>query len=216
MKALLTVVMVLLTLTGCIHSYFCCPEEPDYYEQYHVNIPAMEYVTITYAGEMEREKGLFLEDSYACYDDYIEKSLMWFSSMRLVDMCEGRDLIVYLVEGYLARINEHDQLPYELYNYPFTADNLFVQINFDSFYGFYVDGEYIGRIVLENGWVHYYAFNSISCDSCWNQRSERYDQAVRFSKARERCGSHRKKRPHHGIWQEDPSYDYNFEEGILH
>lgn len=147
-------------------------------------IPELEYVVITYGNIMETEKGLFLLDSRAYFDeDYFENIEMKFRSQRLLDLCEARDLIVDLVEGFLESVNGNPSLPLYVEDYPLSAANLTINIEFESFFGKYVDPLYMARLKLEDGIVYYYANNAIDPDKVeWHQRVEPYEKAYRFSK----------------------------------
>lgn len=216
MKALTFAVMILVSLSGCIRfsgsSYTNTDSNNDNRYVNLVDIPSIEYINVTYSHDLESELGLFLQDSYVTYDDFIEKSYLYYRSERLLDMCQARDMIVYLVEGYLARINEHETLKSDLYSYPFTADNLLIHIEFDSFYGEYIDRAYVGRVVIDNGCVYYYDYDGLCQPECWQSHSERYDQSYRLSKAYNRCNTNRKRTQHNFFEQKGK---YNEEDGIL-
>lgn len=150
------------------------------------NIPAIEYAVIGYGNEMERDAKLFLLDSRACFNvDGVLSICMRFRTQRLVDVCEGRDLIVQLVEGFLNRINTDGTIACALNPYPLTADRLQINIAFESFYVRYIDPLYMGRIMLQNGVVYYYSYDALDPDTViWKQRVEPYEKALRFSRFR--------------------------------
>jgi hypothetical protein len=148
------------------------------------NIPALEYITITYGDELERYKRLFLHDSSATYDDnYLEIICIKLRTMDIMDVLEARDLIVYVVEGLLARINEDPEVANDLLSFPFTADRLHIEIEFDSFYNKYINPRSVASIYLCHGMVHYYARDAHDPDTAWfHLRAEPYDKAYRFSR----------------------------------
>lgn len=150
------------------------------------NIPAIEYAVISYGNEMERDAKLFLLDSRACFNvDGVLSICMRFRTQRLVDVCEGRDLIVQLVEGFLNRINTDGTIACALNPYPLTADRLQINIAFESFYVRYIDPLYMGRIMLQGGVVYYYSYDALDPDTVlWKQRVEPYAKALRFSRFR--------------------------------
>lgn len=115
-------------------------------------------LVIFFSKQMEVENRLFLEDSYATYNENIQQIILKYSSQTLLTFCEARSLIVDLVEGFLDLINSNPQLSGQLADYPFSAYNLDVRINFESYYGKYSDEQYMGLIWLQNGCVHFYAF----------------------------------------------------------
>jgi hypothetical protein len=117
-------------------------------------------IVINFSTKMKIDKHLELEDSWATYDDYITKMYLKYSSQRLLTVYDARLLVVELVEELLTRLNNNEIISYELSDFPFTADNLDVQIIFESFHGLYVDPLYVGCIWLKNGCTHFYAFDS--------------------------------------------------------
>lgn len=135
-------------------------------------------IVINFSKKMDVDYHLFLEDSYATYDDSIKQVVLKYSSQRLLTFCEARLLIVELVEEFLFRLNNNTIVSFELENYPFTADNLDVRVNFESFYGKYSDEQYIGLIWLQDGCVHYYAFDRKDNTADWDQhRFEPYTKS---------------------------------------
>lgn len=173
----LSKILFYLLLSGCAHPP---PEPPTDTTQ---GIPAVEYAVISYGNEVERDAQLFLLDSRACFTkDGIVKLVMHFRTQRLVDLCEGRDLIVEFVEGFLRRINSDPTIVSYLNPFPLTADRLKINIEFESFFGRYIDPLYMGRIALEKGIVFYYTHDSLDPDTTkWKQRVEPYEKAFRFS-----------------------------------
>lgn len=116
-------------------------------------------IVINFALKMKIDKHLELEDSWAAYDDYITKLCLQFSSQRTLTVYDARLLIVEVVEDLLSRLNNNTVIGFELGHFPFTANDLDVKINFESFYGRYIDELYVGLVWLQAGCVHFYAFN---------------------------------------------------------
>jgi hypothetical protein len=116
-------------------------------------------IIINFSTKMKIDKHLELEDSYAAYDDYITKLVLRYSSQRLLTVYDARLLIVELVEELLYRLNNNSIISFELDHFPFTANDLDVRINFESFYGRYIDELYVGMVWLQAGCVHFYAFD---------------------------------------------------------
>lgn len=179
MKALLCA-LLLATMTAC------CPYCPpvDGYIPGGPNIPELEYVVVTYGDELLREKRLYLRCAHAHYDtDSIEKVEMYFRTQAIMDVDEGRDLMVYLVEGFLARVNEDESLNGDLSSYPFDPTNLKVEIEFESYYVKYIDEDYLARITMDKGMVSYYSHTAINPDYAnFRQRTEPYVKTLHFSK----------------------------------
>jgi hypothetical protein len=116
-------------------------------------------IVINFSTKMKIDKHLELEDSWASYDDYILKICLRYSSQRLLTLYDARLLMVEVVEELLYRLNNNTIISFELDHFPFTAKDLDVRINFESFYGRYVDEQYIGLAWLQGGCVHFYAFD---------------------------------------------------------
>ncbi len=124
-----------------------------------IDSEALSGIVINFSTKMKIEKHLELEDSWAAYDDYIMRICLQYSSQRLLTVYDARLLLVELVEEFLYRLNNHTLVSFELNHYPFTADDLDVKINFESFYGRYIDPLYVGLVWLQAGCTHFYAFD---------------------------------------------------------
>ena len=133
---------------------------------------------IYFSAQMKQEKHVELEDSWAAYEDYIQKLCLRYSSQRLLNLYDARLLVVELVEELLSRINNHAILSFEVEKFPFSVEDLDVKITFENFYGRFVDEQYVGMVWLQGGCVHFYAFNrkdmSISGIDWSSQRFEPY------------------------------------------
>ena len=125
------------------------------------------------------EKNLDLEDSNVFYGPYINTIQLEFSSQSLIEMCEARELIVDVVERLLSMLNTNDILGPQFANYPFSSDNLEIYINFESYYGLYIDAPgYIGWMYLEDGICFYYTFEIKNADhESWHFRREPYSKS---------------------------------------
>ncbi len=178
MRALLFA-MMLLMITACKP---CLP--PDGYIPGGPDIPELEAVVVTYGDELLREKRLYLRCATAGYDDdSIRNITMNFRTQAIMDLDEGRDLLVYLVEGLLARVNENESLSWDLHSYPFDPTNLKIEIEFESYYTVYVDEDNLGRITLDKGIVNFYSHTALNPDYAnYRQRSEPYVKTLHFSK----------------------------------
>lgn len=154
-----------------------CRVVPDKSNPPHEAIDSEELsrLVINYSATLGDVCGLTLEDSRIVYCEEIKKIYLEYASQDLLTMCEARLLMVEVVEGFLSRLNNHTVLSFEVERFPFTADDLQVIINFESYYGMFVDPLYIGLIWLQNGCVRYYAFDIKNFDADWShQRFEPY------------------------------------------
>lgn len=116
-------------------------------------------IVINFSLKMKIDKHLELEDSWAEYNDYISRLCLQYTSQRLLTVYDARLLMVELVEELLYRINNNSVISFELETFPFTAKDLDVKISFESYYGRYIDEQYVGLAWLQAGCVHFYAFD---------------------------------------------------------
>jgi hypothetical protein len=124
-----------------------------------IDSEAISRIVINFSRKMKAEKHLELEDSWAEYNDYITRLCLQYSSQRLLTVYDARLIMVELVEDFLYRLNNNEIVSFELDHFPFTADDLDVKINFESYYGRYCDELYVGLAWLQAGCVHFYAFD---------------------------------------------------------
>ncbi|MBA3239411.1 MAG: hypothetical protein H0T62_13865 [Parachlamydiaceae bacterium] len=108
-----------------------------------------------------------------------------FSSQEILEMCPARDLLVDLVEEFLFEINTNPIISGELASVPFTPDLLDIKINFESFYGYYVDPFYIGCICLSDGIARFSAFDMKDPEwHSWHSKVEPYTKSREVSMLR--------------------------------
>ena len=140
----------------------------------------MSKIVINFSLKMKKEKHLELEDSWISYDDYIKKICLRYSSQRLLTVYDARLVMVELVEDFLYRLNNNEYLSFELDHFPFTPNDLDVKINFESYYGRYLDELYVGLAWLKGGCVHFYAFDRKDDGIDWS-----HDRFEPYHKSRE-------------------------------
>lgn len=138
-------------------------------------------VVLDYANDLKHDKHLNLEDStvyYGNYGNYIEKIRLKFVTQNILEMCEARELLVDVAEGYLDRLNEDPVLGPLIASYPILAENLEIYICFESYLVRYVDKRYIAWVVLEEGLAYYYAGTITNEFDIWDRDSENWHQRV--------------------------------------
>ena len=101
-------------------------------------------IIINFSTKMKIDKHLELEDSWACYNDTILKLSLRYSSQRLLTLYDARLLMVEVVEELLYRLNNNTIVSFELDHFPFTAKDIDLKINFESYHGMFVDPLYRG------------------------------------------------------------------------
>lgn len=177
----LTLILTILLLSGCSRcsvdrpcwlklpkwdcSYFRFPWSPDpEYLTEEVVVPGIDEdeainLVWSYANQMEHEFHLKLEDSKVLLKGgMISGFNLSFITQDLMVQCEARALIVDITDNFMSRVQDDDFLSGYLPT-DFSAANLEIHINFESYFGLFVDQKYIGWIVLEDGLVYFYAFD---------------------------------------------------------
>jgi hypothetical protein len=115
-------------------------------------------IVLDETAELWHNEKLWLEKSFIFYSGPESKIRLQFSSQRIMEVCEGRQLLVDMVENLLSRI-QRSFIASNLNPNPLTANQLEIYIDFQSFFGEFVDPYYLGWIALEQGEAYYYAFN---------------------------------------------------------
>lgn len=183
----LTIVIVspitlLTALTLCLAG---CGHKPWMYEDRHMQERDSEDISELiwdWAVNVQHEKKLFLDDAQIITGPDQTKLRFQFHSQSILEMCEARHLLVDIAEALLDRVNI-GFIGERLRPQPFTADQLEIYIDFQSYYVRFVDPFYIGWVVLENGWAFYYAATVKDEDHLcqWEVRREPYFKSRSFS-----------------------------------
>ncbi len=153
---------------------------------FQIDSVELTYVLQEFTTELKYNKHLILEQAKAFYDDGIHGLQLEFITQNIMEMCEARDLIVDLTEDLLSRINLNDDIASQLTSAPLLPKNLEIYITFESYFGRYIDPNYIKWICLEDGLVTYYTFDVEDVEKrCWHSRHETYETSRRISRAEE-------------------------------
>ncbi|NGX42444.1 MAG: hypothetical protein K940chlam7_00724 [Chlamydiae bacterium] len=169
----LPLLLIALTLTGCVSKKQGMP--------LNIETRELSHTILTYSEKLKYEKNLHLEDSVIYFDESVMRIRLDYSSMDIVYIWEARELLVDLVEEFLARINDNPWVYPPRAGIAFGPENLEVYIRFKSFYDTSVDLQTIGVISLRKGIAHYIASDAFDChNDCWHIRSEYYDQSRDF------------------------------------
>lgn len=163
--------ITMICLTGC----WCKNVPMDPHNAWVPKIDADEVTAIVmaYGNEWQFEKDLRLEDAKVFYGDHIHTIQMQFISQGILDVRHARELLVDMVDDFLNKINSDPNLrPYLLY--PLTENCLEIYVDFESYYGLYVDWTFVGWMALKNGISYFYAFDIKKFDiiDWWHYRSE--------------------------------------------
>ncbi len=160
------------------------PEVPRWVWEKKIDVEELTRTTVRYMTRMQRERKLELEDSRVYYTDCVGKIRLVISSQELYEICEARVLFTDFIEGYLQALNNNPSIRADMCSQPFVAEDLDVYINFESFFGEYVDPFYVGWIELNDGLVNYYMFTLKQYHyDRWHSRTEPYWKALEIARA---------------------------------
>lgn len=164
-----------LLLTGCFS------RGSKAYNNNYADPDAIARVVIFNAADFRHKHNLFLEHSYTyTCPGQKQRLVLVFSSMDSVEVEEGRETLVDVVEQTVETINRDPRLQQELWS-PFTVDDLDVYISYVSFHTLIVDPMYLGSVILENGMAFYYAAElNIREHDCWRHVTEPYYKSKEF------------------------------------
>lgn len=173
LKPYILLPFVLILMVSCL-----CPESM-YDDRVLVQWPTepISQMVIDFSTELEHDRHLRFENSYIAQDSEtgITKLRLEYSSQDILEVRDARMLLVDVAEGFLSRINNSPDVGMWMKPSPFTADQLEIYIDFQSFYDAYVDPFFVGWVVLENGMAYYYAYNvRITKFDFWHSRIEPY------------------------------------------
>ncbi len=170
---------LLTSLSGCAACRDWWYGEGDWVKK--VDSEELVYVIQKYLAYLRHEKHLRLEDSRVYYNDYVNTIRMEFTCQDVLEVREARMLLVDLVEGLLAELNQNPILGTEFIVYPLSPRQLEIYIDMESYYGVYTDPYYVGWIKLEKDTAYYYAFDQKEDElNYWDFRTEPYAKSREF------------------------------------
>lgn len=176
MRYLLALSFLLVILTGCEGPQIWRPAAPivrDY------DSDSFTYVTLRQASLLAHKYRWYLDDSWIYYDDndVVSRIRLQYRTQNILELQQARALLVDLVEDFLDNLYANPDTA--IYLSPgFSADNLLIYVDFQSYWGLYGDPQYIGWMVLQDGMVYYYDFDvkNIYVDY-WYSRIESFNKS---------------------------------------
>lgn len=87
-------------------------------------------ITAEIAKKLKKDKSLQLIGTGGAMMHDIQMMMMAFDFYQITDVETARELLVYSVEEYLSAINSSEEIRPYLHNYPFTAENIEIDIYF--------------------------------------------------------------------------------------
>ncbi len=149
---------------------------------YNPDTEEVSKIVIEYGRELEDTHNLFLYNSHCVFDEKVRKIRIDFTSQASIELCEGRQVLVDTVEGYLKRFNEHSILRGKFNNRPIRPENLEIHITYQSFFNKFVDSEYLAYIIMENGTSFFYSSElNVPHTDVWMQKVEPYLKTKQFA-----------------------------------
>lgn len=176
MKRFLTLFALLMGLTSCMGPQLWRPEPPivrDY------DSDAFTSVTLHQAARLAHKHRWYLDDAWISYDEagIVHRIRLQYRTQNILELQEARAMLVDLVEEYLETLNANPLAQMNLEE-GFSADNLLIYVDFQTYWGLYGDPLYIGWMVLEDGLVYYYDFDVKNRNvDYWYSRIESYNKS---------------------------------------
>jgi hypothetical protein len=169
--------LALLSLSSCYTFWnWSVAQELPVWEK-KIDAEAVTCLILDYTTRLHYEHHLRLENSLVFYDKHINKIRLEFITQDLMELREARDLLVDMVEDLLSLLNEDQHVGCNL-NFTFSANNLEIYINCESYWGLFGDPLYIGWILLQDGMTFLYA-SEIKHNEMdwWHSRVEPYSKS---------------------------------------
>ncbi len=179
-----------LFLTGC-----CCPvdEGIPIGDELTWDTKGISKAVLVFSDKMKDEH-IYLDNSVT-YTSVDLRPIVWvhYHSQRLADPDAARRIIVMIVQGLL------EELQKDAGEVMWTHHDLYVDVEFESFHGKYVDRLYVGRVELLNGIVSAsYAHTALDNKSVvFHQHFEPYDSSLYFIQIEDQIAAEKPKKPMH-------------------
>lgn len=110
-------------------------------------------IAISTAKKLEKEKGLILLGTGGRMMNEIEIMSISFEYRKDVEIDQARKLLIEAAEEYLSEINADEKIRPYLHNYPFTPDNIKIEIYFR---GIKLSFDKVHIAAVSDGKVSYY------------------------------------------------------------
>lgn len=171
--------LMLIGLTGCrAEKVYHVPMEPSVY----LTTLDISTIVLNFA-DPYKDDHVYLHSSYANMCDDTGRFTVWldFYTQKLLDLEGARRLMVEMSQGLLRHLNGY------IYNNPsnaekggFTYNDLYISVEFESYFGKYVDPLYVGRMELKDGYFNaFYAHTALDPKSIvFHQHFEPYETSV--------------------------------------
>lgn len=166
--------IAILFFSSCSYSRLPPPSPQKFVDSSEVTW-VVEKIAVKWSHECGRR--LRLEHSQICYFNESPTLRLELSSQEILEVKEARYLLVDFVEDLLRELNTNPIIVDGL-TYPLQPEQLRIDINFESFFGVYIDPFYIGYVQLKEGYARYYAFDQKDRERySWHSRVEPYTKS---------------------------------------
>ncbi|MBS4166017.1 Uncharacterized protein NEOC65_001094 [Neochlamydia sp. AcF65] len=176
MRIFLTLCLLLTALAACKgpqRSQAQSPISKDY------SSDAFTRAAIRQATRLAHQHRWYLDDAWAYYNstDSVHRLCLNFRTQNILELYQARAQLVDVVEELLQNLKSNPQTSSRLAP-NFSAGNLLIRVDFQSFWGIYGDPKYVGWMALENGMVYYYDFDvKDKQNDQWCNRIETYNKS---------------------------------------
>jgi hypothetical protein len=149
----------------------------------HLDPPPVDFILRNHAKNLKKATGLKWISSRGADKHPVDHISLVYEAYNIVDIDEAQQLLVYTVETLLEELNNDFRFPNpELKDEILTANDLSVTILFDSFFGRFVDHQYVAKLRMDKGEVVYHAYNCYykkkNESTCCEKRNETYTQSL--------------------------------------
>lgn len=146
-----------------------------------VDVEPISAELINYAVKLRHEFGLRFEDSNIYYDEFVDRIRIIFSTQAILELKEGRELAVDVMEGLLERLNSNGAIASQFEFGEVLPEHIELYLAFESYFNTYVDQEYIGWISIYDGLAHYYSATlKYPYSDYWHGRTEPYYKSLEY------------------------------------
>lgn len=157
--------------------------------------PSETETLVAFDEELQFEDGIWICNAYIKHfpDDGDDQVWIDFHTYHVADIQDARKIFVHTIEKMLDRLDSAEKLGPYRWNDDYTVEDLYVSMEFKSFFGRYVDPKYVGRMELKKGeLVQYYANTGFDdYNPCFHFHSEPYKTSVRIVKTQDRITKQR-------------------------
>ena len=143
-----------------------------------INVYPVTRAVIDTSLQFELDYDIHLKDSRLDGEDTIDRIELNYISQELLDIRAARRVAVKTIDSLIDRFNQDIDVYSQLTTQPFSVDELGLEIHFESYFGKYVDPFYVERVILSDGWLHYYAFTAYDpAPEVWHYHTEPYESS---------------------------------------